>query len=351
MRAKLTEPAPLSNFLPGALALLVNMKLFILGCSQLTESQRTKIEEQINNFLTKVQNWVSEEMENRSRPLILENQQLKEEKEKLISDFDKQTLKLKAIVAEKNLLQQRMETLKKSHREIPINDRKVPAGAMEMFEQDISDFVFGFSNKIRNFFGICQSYIELLLQRKDVPPNFAESIKTVLSQIERLGNALQEIQEFTKPTIPFLKAIALSKLLDKTISMISHIAENQKVDIQTSYSSDTPLVFVDEKLTLEVFLQVALNAIESMPEGGILSISTVILKEKNMVNVIFSDTGLGIAPPYMTEVGKPFFTTKENSMGLGLAKSKKLLAAIGGTFSILNSSKIGTKVCVSLPLK
>lgn len=360
MEHALDKISSLRKHLPDFNNFLVQVAIFLRSCRYLDKERREEITQKIYQLVGEIKSL------SLNREVIdtyeSERQRLLAEREKLISDFDDQTIKFKDVLEEKKQLQEQIESLKEEltstsgielrksdNYQLDNHSETMTIEMRQKLEQEISELIFGISNRIRNPLGIAQSNIELLLADKDIDKKTGIHLTVLLNQIERLENSLHEIHEITKPVIPIIKEIDISKLLDKALSAVSSLAQKQKVHILTDYARPAPRVHVDEKLTIEAFVQVALNAIEAMPYGGVLSVNSSLSKDKTTVSVVFSDTGIGIDPSHLSQVGKPFFTTKPNSSGLGLSLTKKFLANFLGTFSILRSSKLGTQVSITLP--
>ena len=100
----------------------------------------------------------------------------------------------------------------------------------------------------------------------------------------------------------------------------------------------------------EVFLNIILNALQSMPHGGKLTVSSFCSTSKKEMSIVFKDTGVGMSQNVMDMLFKPFFTTKKSGTGLGLSISKRIVEEHGGALTIASKKGKGTSVTVSLPI-
>ena len=110
-----------------------------------------------------------------------------------------------------------------------------------------------------------------------------------------------------------------------------------------------PRVVVDAERIEEAFTHIIGNALEASPEGATIQIRVVHDTGKKSVRIEVADTGVGIAPDYLKQVGTPFFTTKTGGVGLGIAIAKRILAAHGGTCDFKSRQNEGFTFIFCLP--
>src|SRR4029079_15425244 len=129
------------------------------------------------------------------------------------------------------------------------------------------------------------------------------------------------------------------------------------VEIATSYADGLPPVRADAEQLLQVFLNLALNAVQAMPEGGRLFVSRSIRRATRrgaaaaFLEVRFRDTGVGIPPGDLRNLFIPFFTTKEKGTGLGLPISQRIIENHGGTIELRSQAGMGATFTVLLPVE
>jgi len=139
-------------------------------------------------------------------------------------------------------------------------------------------------------------------------------------------------------------------LIKKAISIISANKLVEKIAIVQTLDEKLPEVEVDEQQFIQVILNIALNAIESMPQGGTLTFRTSgeALESEGMITVTIQDTGIGINNKEIKDIFKPFFTTKERGTGLGLAICQKIIKEHGGNIGVESVSSQGTVFSIRL---
>ncbi|HYL80373.1 MAG TPA: ATP-binding protein, partial [Candidatus Acidoferrum sp.] len=144
--------------------------------------------------------------------------------------------------------------------------------------------------------------------------------------------------------------------------LISGQARAHRVQVFTSFHAGPSRVMADETLLKQAFLNIMLNALEAMPEGGDLAISTRVASPKDSagprggdrpewVEVVFDDTGEGISEEDLSRIFDPFFTTKKDGTGLGLAITYRIIENHHGTIRVISQRAKGTTFVVTLPLE
>jgi len=125
------------------------------------------------------------------------------------------------------------------------------------------------------------------------------------------------------------------------------------VALSKEYTEDLPLVYADPDLSQQVFLNLCLNALQAMPEGGELKVTTQVRRyrtRRSMVDVSFADTGVGIPRELMDKIFDPFFTTRSTGTGLGLPISVQIVREVGGVITAKNHPAGGAVFRVSYPV-
>ncbi|MBI5343956.1 MAG: two-component system sensor histidine kinase AtoS, partial [Deltaproteobacteria bacterium] len=135
--------------------------------------------------------------------------------------------------------------------------------------------------------------------------------------------------------------------INETASFLSESCAEQKISVEIK-RPETPLsVAGDYKHIKTCFMNIFLNAMQSMPEGGRISIES--RADNGFVAVRVDDTGEGIAPENLPKIFEPYFTTKEVGIGLGLALTKRIVEEHGGGIEVMSAAAGGTSVTIRLP--
>jgi signal transduction histidine kinase len=156
--------------------------------------------------------------------------------------------------------------------------------------------------------------------------------------------------------------VDVREVLSSLEGLISGQARAHRVQIFTSFHGGPAHVMADEALLKQAFLNIMLNALESMPGGGDLAISTRLANSttpgvpertdgSEWLEVVFDDTGMGIPAEHVSRVFDPFFTTKKDGTGLGLAITYRIIENHRGDIRVVSQPSKGTTVIITLPLE
>ncbi len=212
----------------------------------------------------------------------------------------------------------------------------------------LGEMAASFVHGIRNPLNIILGSIETL--GKKVPkPVQAEMLQFICEEAERINSMLTNFLEFAKPKPPAFREVDLKDILEKTVEFICIPARDRKIHIHKEFPPGKVLMFIDLEQLREALINLELNAMEAMPEGGTLRISLA-QKENKEVIIRVSDTGVGIPPGDESRIFNPFFTTKENGTGLGLPIVHSVVKNHGGTISVVRNDAKGTTFILVLPV-
>jgi len=194
---------------------------------------------------------------------------------------------------------------------------------------------------IRGAVEILEDEIPLSSPRRE----FAGIIKT---EVDRLDSLVGEFLRFARPQKPAVAPASLNEIMQAVCTLIAGRAEAQRVAIEAGFVSDVPVIVIDAEQIKQLLLNLAINALQAMPQGGRLMLRTRLELERAVVEV--EDTGGGIDPGLQARIFDPFFTTKEKGTGLGLSIAYKIAHEHGGSLSLENG-KEGALFRLLLPLK
>jgi len=198
-------------------------------------------------------------------------------------------------------------------------------------------------------------YIQLMQKKmtadtlsKEQSLDYLSRIKTELT---RSGHLVRNLLDFARQTKPNLKLVNLNEVIDQTLSMVTHSAELQHVKVLKELSSDLPEVIADLNQLQQVFTNLMLNAIQAMPEGGIMTLRTSV-ESGDVVKIEVQDTGTGITEENMQKLFTPFFTTKGETkgVGLGLTVCRGIIRRHNGKIEVQSKKGEGSTFSVYLPL-
>jgi len=181
----------------------------------------------------------------------------------------------------------------------------------------------GVAHEINNPLTGVLTYMQLLLKniranKQVTPEELEKKLATMEKETERCTRIIKSLLDFARQTQPSIRLTDITKPIENALIMSGHQAELSNVKIIKQYGQDIPQIEADPDQLQQVFINMILNAIQAMSQGGTLTISTVKDTAKGEVGVSFHDTGFGIKPEDLKKLFTPFFTTKEKGKGIGL---------------------------------
>lgn len=173
-------------------------------------------------------------------------------------------------------------------------------------------------------------------------------LEIIISEVERMEKLISGILDYSKETKLFLAKVDLNRIVQETLDVLEEKLKSSNIQLKTKFSKDIKEVELDPQRIKQVLFNLIANAVEAMPQGGSLTISTQ--KKKNFARIEIEDTGKGIAKEEMKNLFIPFYTTKPKGSGLGLAVSKKIITDHKGTIEVQSQANVGTRFTIVLPV-
>jgi two-component system sensor histidine kinase HydH len=174
-------------------------------------------------------------------------------------------------------------------------------------------------------------------------------IGLILDEIERMEATIQGLIDFSRPARPQRKRHDLRQTLERALNLVEGRAEKQGVATEWDLGAIPVVVDGDPQQLHQVFVNLLINGIEAMPEGGALSVCITSDPESPHRTVEIRDTGVGIPPELLPRLFEPFATAKERGTGLGLAVSRRIMQEHDGSIVVRARAPRGTVFEVTLP--
>jgi signal transduction histidine kinase len=212
----------------------------------------------------------------------------------------------------------------------------------------LGEMAAGISHEIRNPLGIIRSSAELLKKKvaKVDPENSIPDI--IVEEASRLNSIITDFINYAKPRSPNIAACRVEEVIEKNIIFLEAQIKAQGYVIKKNYQNSLPEIMADGTMLYQSFLNILINAMQSMPDGGRILVE--VSSSDHLVTVHFDDEGQGIPNENLEKIWDPFFTTKEMGTGLGLGIVKNIVESHGGSIQIVNRPVRGTRVTIELPV-
>lgn len=211
---------------------------------------------------------------------------------------------------------------------------------------DLGEVAAHVAHEIRNPLVAVQLYVSLLSRLLPADKDCGNLVRKIQAALTGLNVTLSDLLHFASDRQPNLEPLKLAQRAREVIETLEpQLAENgieAKIDIEPELT-----IVADREMLHRALLNLAVNAIEAMPEGGSLLITAE--QQSNAVRLTVSDTGSGIAPEAQAELFEPFFTTKPTGTGLGLAIVSRVVEAHQGEIYAENRSGGGAAITLRLP--
>ena len=205
----------------------------------------------------------------------------------------------------------------------------------------------GMAHEIKNPLTVINTFADYLPTKYD-DPEFREKFSRIVKQeVARVKEIVQNLLLFSKPSEPVKRECDLARILADITELLSN--EMLKSNVKLVYDRTDCSACVDADQMKQAFLNIIMNAIDAMPNGGTLTVSAVMLNDKALIAI--SDTGCGIPQDKIPHIFDPFYTDKEHGTGLGLAVTHSIIEKNGGKIEVVSEIEKGTRFVVTLPNK
>lgn len=178
-----------------------------------------------------------------------------------------------------------------------------------------------------------------------------EALDLIAAESRRSGDLVKNLLTFSRTTPINLQPTNLNQVIDRALRLIQHQFDLAAVHVEPDLDPGLPLLTCDGAQIEQVLLALMMNALDAMPEGGNLWVTTKLSREDGTVRILVRDDGCGIAPEILPRLFEPFLTTKETGrgVGLGLAISRSILERHNGNIEVQSEVGRGTTFTVTLP--
>lgn len=227
----------------------------------------------------------------------------------------------------------------------------------------IGKLAAGVAHEINNPLNVISGHAEMLSMEKSKDENAKRVAGIIMEQTKRATTIIQSLLHFSRQIKLKMGPVDVNKTLEETLPLLTYQVEVENINIVRELTSDLPKIIANSGQLQQVFLNIMLNAVQAMPNGGALTIRTYaaeatefgrrkadIFKRGDKIVVIeFRDTGNGIPEEELERVFDPFFSTKEGGTGLGLSICHGIIDAHQGMIEVKSKKGEGASFIIKLP--
>lgn len=209
----------------------------------------------------------------------------------------------------------------------------------------INDLAASFAHEIRNPLTVAKGFMQILRESlNDESQHFSD---IAITELDRAESIISEYLHLARPQMTEPAVLSLRDTLSNIVEMMAPFAVLHNVKLTCQVDRDAS-IFVDLRHFKQIMLNIVKNAIESIPDGGRVSLSAWSGGQDVVIHV--SDTGIGMSKAQLGRLGKPFYSTKSKGTGLGLMVTFRLAESMGGRLEFTSVEGVGTKAILHLPL-
>jgi signal transduction histidine kinase len=218
---------------------------------------------------------------------------------------------------------------------------------------ELAELAGGFIHEIKNHLSTLGLNLQLLAEDFVDPQSQRE--RRALERVKRLESECQRLVDVSNDFLRFARVqevetapADLAVIVEEVVDFFNPTARAAGIEIKSYLPGDLPPVALDADLFKQVLLNLLLNAQQAMPDGGEVTIQGRSERDAIFLSVI--DTGKGMTPELSAKIFRPFFSTRQGGTGLGLATTRKIVEAHGGTIEVQSEVGLGSKFTIRLPV-
>ena len=213
----------------------------------------------------------------------------------------------------------------------------------------VGSLAAGIAHEIRNPLSSIKGFATFFKERYRNNPEDQKTAEIMVQEVERLNRVIGQLLEFAKPVEMKRQLASIQEVIRHTLIMIESQAKAKSIAVQTDLPEHMGKIFIDRDKITQVLLNLYLNALEAMEDGGTLRVA-VLPHEGRMVRIDVTDTGKGIDEKDLARIFDPYFTTRSSGTGLGLAIVHKIMESHDGELRVTSEPDKGTTVSIFLPV-
>ena len=207
------------------------------------------------------------------------------------------------------------------------------------------------AHEIRNPLGIIHSTADVLNRFLAAEPDKARLARAIVEEADRLSEVVSEFLDFARPPEPKLARVVVEEILEEVLASLEVTLARASVELRTDFRSEPTPTLADARMLHRAFLNLFLNAVQAMDEGGLLTVKTSLAAggpAGDRLLVTIGDTGPGLSAEAALKIFSPFFTTKAKGTGLGLVIVRNIVEAHGGTLELVSGRDPGGRSAAGL---
>lgn len=214
----------------------------------------------------------------------------------------------------------------------------------------IGNLAAGVAHEVRNPLSSIKGYASYFKNLFEEDSENRAAAEVLVNETDRLNRVITELLEISRPSDIKPKSVDIQSVIDATLRLIQpDSSQHIKTEISINIADDAKEVIIDPDRFVQVLMNIYLNSLQAMPDGGLLK--TDVFAENDHLVIVISDTGCGMPEETMSQLFNPYFTTKNTGTGLGMAIVQKIIDAHNGEITVSSKEGKGTVITMYLPRK
>lgn len=213
----------------------------------------------------------------------------------------------------------------------------------------LDEMATGLAHEIRNPLGSIKGAAQYLKSETESLES-RKLLTVIVEEADRLNGVMSQFLNYAKPHSIDASRQDINRIITRVVSLLRAGGLPQDVNIEEYLDTNLPDIKADGEQMIQVIMNMALNGIEAMSEGGTLTISTAKIEDEGnkTVEITIRDTGGGIDDEHRKDIFKPFFTTKKKGAGLGLSVCQRIIKSHGGRIDLESTPGVGTAFFIKI---
>ncbi|RJP67042.1 MAG: GAF domain-containing protein [Candidatus Abyssobacteria bacterium SURF_17] len=212
----------------------------------------------------------------------------------------------------------------------------------------------GVAHEVRNPLAGIRGASQLLARETSRNRKLADFLSVIVREVDRLDRTVEQLLDLARPVKADMAPTSVTDVVKRALTLLKPEVDRSRVRVVKKMPAETRQIMADAAQLTQVFLNLFLNALQAMSDGGMLRVT--VREDAGFNNsgpafviVEVNDTGCGMSPQVLEQLFMPFFTTRENGTGLGLAISHRIVEEHGGAIDVVSEEGTGTTFIVSFP--
>lgn len=246
--------------------------------------------------------------------------------------------------------------LEKEHAETSMQAKILHQDKMMSLGRLAASIVHEINNPLAGILNYLRLMIKIMAQQPVLNPEqkvkFQQYLTIIEQETTRCSHIVSGLLAFSRKSEPSFGPVQLEELLDRSRLLSQHKLKLSNIELEIIVEKDVPVIYGDFNQLHQCIINLIFNAIDAMPQGGIIQIRASYDQQKTMIAIQVKDTGSGILPEHLPHIFEPFFTTKQEGYGVGIGLSTVygIIERHKGTIQVKSQVGVGTSFFIDLPV-